>query len=59
MTDDQFQLLIEVDGKVTQLLEIRLDHESRIRKLERFRTWAAGVGSAIIAFFSYILYPQH
>lgn len=54
MTNDQFQLLIEVDGKVTQLLEIRLDHETRIRRLERLRTWGAGVVSAVTAFFTYL-----
>lgn len=59
MSPDQFELLIEIDGKVTQLLEIRLDHETRIRKLERVRNWAAGVGSAIAAFFSYVFASQH
>lgn len=59
MTDDQFQLLIEVDSKVSQLLEFRVDHETRIRKLELFRTWAAGVGSAITAFFTYLFANQH
>ena len=54
MTADQFELLITIDGKVTQLLENRLDHETRIRRLERVRNWATGVVSAITAFFSYL-----
>lgn len=59
MTDEQYQTLIEVDTKVTAILLIQTDHEGRLRRLERFRNWAAGAGAAIAAFFTYVFYPQH
>lgn len=58
MTPDQYETLIAVDTKVTALLLIQTDHETRIRRLERFRQWAAGAGAAIVAFFTYVFYPQ-
>ena len=57
MTDEQYETLIAVDTKVTAILLIQTDHEGRLRKLERFRNWAAGVGAAVVAFFTYIFTP--
>jgi hypothetical protein len=59
MNEEQFALLIEIDSKVTHLVEIRLDHELRLRKLERFRNWVAGVGAAISAAAAYLFAPHN
>lgn len=59
MTGEQMQILYSVDQKVTQLLDYMEDHETRVRKLETFRTWAAGVGSAVSALFGYLFYASH
>lgn len=40
-------VLSRIDTNVKALIEQREDHEKRIRSLERFRNWAAGVGAAI------------
>lgn len=40
-------VLSRIDTNVKELIEQREDHEKRIRSLERFRNWAAGVGAAI------------
>jgi hypothetical protein len=58
MTNDQYETLIGVDTKVTALLTAHLDHENRLRNLERFRNWAAGIGTAISAFIAYLFSPQ-
>lgn len=45
--DDISVMITRIDGNVTRLLEAHLDHERRLRSLERFRAWAAGVGATI------------
>lgn len=59
MNDHQTQILYSVDEKVTQLVDYMKDHETRIRKLEKFRNWAAGVGSAVSALFGYLFYSHN
>lgn len=59
MTNDQYETLVSVDTKVTALLDAHLDHEKRIRSLEKVRNWCAGVGATIGTLLGYIFYPQH
>ena len=59
MTPDEYKTLLEVSEKLDTLVAFRGDHETRIRRLEWFRTWAAGVGSAVTAFFTYLFANQH
>lgn len=58
MTPDEYKTLLGISEKMDSLIEFKVDHEHRIRRLEWFRTWAAGVGSAITAFFTY-LFANH
>lgn len=58
MTNDQYETLVSVDTKVTEILLIQSDHEMRLRRLERVRNWAAGVGATIAAAFAYLFYPH-
>ena len=55
----EYKLMLVIDRKLDLLLEFKRDHETRIRHLEKFRNWAAGVGSAITAFFTYLFATQH
>lgn len=59
MTPDEYKTLLDVDQKLDALIAFKADHEHRIRRLEWFRTWAAGVGSAVTAFFTYLFASQH
>lgn len=71
MTDDQpavkvtlgtiYEKLLEVDKKVDPLPAAVLDHEARIRSLEKHmwaRMGAAAVAGAVLSFFSKFLIPQ-
>jgi hypothetical protein len=59
MTPEEYKTLLDVSDKLDTLVSFKEDHEVRIRRLEWFRTWAAGVGSAITAFFTYLFANQH
>lgn len=59
MTPDEYKTLLSVSDKLDVLVAFKADHEHRIRRLEWFRTWAAGVGSAVTAFFTYLFASQH
>lgn len=59
MTPEEYKTLLHVSEKLDLLVSFKADHETRIRRLEWFRTWAAGVGSAITAFFTYLFANQH
>ncbi|MEE8386880.1 MAG: hypothetical protein V3S01_13280 [Dehalococcoidia bacterium] len=43
MNEQQHEILIRLDENVKVLVSGQADQEVRIRKLERFRNWAAGV----------------
>ena len=59
MTPDEYKTLLDVSDKLDNLIAFKAVHEHRIRRLEWFRTWAAGVGSAVTAFFTYLFASQH
>lgn len=40
---DLHVMLVRIDSNVSSLLEMREDHETRLRKLERFKSWLAGI----------------
>ncbi len=40
-------MLVRIDERVDSLLTISKDVEIRLRRLERFRNWAAGIVAAI------------
>lgn len=58
-SDDQNDLIIQIDMNVKQLLAIQADHEGRIRTLERLRNWTAGLAAAAAAAWSLISSTPH
>jgi len=48
MTPEQAEILTRIDERVYQLVKESADQEHRIRNLEKFRNWAAGIAAAIM-----------
>ena len=55
MNQEQHEMLVRIDERVNDLLGTAKDVETRLRRLERFRNWAAGVGAVISAALGYNL----
>ena len=47
MNADEHELLVRIDMNVDTLLASRIDQESRLRKLERFKSWITGILAVI------------
>lgn len=47
MNEEQHAMLVRIDERTLTLVNGHEDQERRIRNLERFRNWAAGVVAAI------------
>lgn len=56
MTDEQHEILIRIDERVSVLVISNVDQEKRLRALERFRNWSAGLGASVVSAFG--LYHQ-
>ena len=56
MTDEQHEILIRIDERVSVLVISTVDQEKRLRALERFRNWSAGLGASVVSAFG--LYHQ-
>lgn len=59
MTNEQSQMLTRIDERVNALLLISVDVEKRVRRLEQFRNWAAGVAAIIGTALGFTLKPIH
>ncbi len=57
MNPEQHELLVRIDERVGTLVTVQSDQEARIRKLERFRNWAAGLFAALGAAFGININP--
>ena len=51
MSPEEREILIRIDERVGVLIGTQEDQEVRIRKLERFRNWSAGLAASLGGFF--------
>lgn len=57
MNQEQHDMLVRIDERVDSLLTVSKDVEVRLRRLERFMNWAAGVVAVIGTALGYNLKP--
>ena len=53
LNHDEWSLLVRIDERVAKLVTETTDQETRIRSLEKFRNWGAGVVAAVSSLFGY------
>lgn len=53
--DEVSKQLGQMDAKLDILLDSKLDHEGRIRGLEKRERWLAGAGAALAAMWAFLV----